>query len=129
MESPLPGDAVESKPMRPNPQRQGAPLSVISQLLAQSLGLVLRVAAVFFILGGVAFGTLAADRVFLPYNEEGRYVDAEASLVYHQQAVAVYGLVAVAGLGGGGVLWILGGRPDSSWGRSLGVRRRDREPE
>lgn len=44
---------------------------------------------------GVTFGSgwIFIKRLLLPYNSEGRYFDAESSVVYHQQAVIVYGLL------------------------------------
>jgi hypothetical protein len=69
----------------------------------------LRVGAAILIVGGVGFGILTANRAELPYNEEGRYFNAEASVVYHQQAVEAYGMLAVIGVGGGTVLWLVGG--------------------
>jgi hypothetical protein len=30
----------------------------------------------------------------MPYNSEGNYFDSEAGIVYHKQAVMVYGIIA-----------------------------------
>jgi hypothetical protein len=38
-------------------------------------------------------GLLWLQRRSLPYNEMGRYFDARYSIVYHEQAVLVYGLL------------------------------------
>jgi hypothetical protein len=95
--------------MEPNPPDQGADHSAFPFAWASCLGVYLRVGAAILLFGGAGFGILAARRAVLPYNEEGRYFDAEASVVYHQQAGAVYGMLAVIGVGGGTVLWLLGG--------------------
>lgn len=45
------------------------------------------------------FITTFFKRLRLPYNSEGRYFDENASLVYHQQAVFFYGLLAAVFIG------------------------------
>lgn len=54
--------------------------------------------------GAVAVGVAAAllsiltlQRYQLPYNSEGRYFDAASSVVYKQQAVEVFFLIALFG--------------------------------
>ena len=38
------------------------------------------------------------NRLTLSYNSEGRYFDESSLIVYHKQAVAVYGLLFFSGL-------------------------------
>ena len=57
--------------------------------------LIFYVIAGIFCLGGAAFGWLWQTRRGLPYNEEGRYFDAEQAVILHQQSVPVYAALAL----------------------------------
>ena len=43
----------------------------------------------------ILFSLIYKDRLNLEYNEEGRFFDENTATVYHQQAVSVYGLIAL----------------------------------
>ena len=47
---------------------------------------------IFALIGGL-FSILAYSRARLPYNEEGRYYDATAGVVYDTDAVTAYGFL------------------------------------
>ncbi len=64
----------------------------------------LRGFATVFLLAGILLGLLALRRSRLPYNEQGRYFDAEVSVVYKDSAVVAYGMMAAAGLTMGSLL-------------------------
>ena len=52
----------------------------------------------FFGLLCILFSILTVSRAQLPYNEAGRYYDAKDSIVYHEQAMELYGVIAVVSL-------------------------------
>ena len=66
------------------------------------------VTAALFSAGAALLGALALSRASLPYNEEGRYFDAEYSVVYHEGSGLVFGLLAglfgIAALGA--LIWV-----------------------
>ena len=59
----------------------------------QVLLLLVRMVALVILLLGSGLTALAFSRSRLDYNFEGRYFDVEDSVVYHQDAVLVYGLL------------------------------------
>jgi len=54
---------------------------------------------------GVLFAIIAIDRARLPYNSEGRYFDAETSVVYQDGAQSAYGALALCSLALAVALW------------------------
>lgn len=53
---------------------------------------------VICILIGILFTIIFVNRIGLPYNTEGRFFDASSGVVYHKQAILVYGLFIVLAL-------------------------------
>ena len=47
------------------------------------------------LIGTFGIGWVFIKRIRLPYNSEGRYFDEGSGVVYHQQAVVVYGLLSI----------------------------------
>jgi hypothetical protein len=50
---------------------------------------------VLLLIGTFTIGWIYISRLRLPYNSEGRYFDEATSVVYHQGAVEVYGLIFI----------------------------------
>lgn len=61
-----------------------------------TLKLAQRLAAGLLLLGAGACAWIWNARRALPYNEEGRFLDAANAVVLHQQSVTIYGLLALA---------------------------------
>jgi len=52
----------------------------------------------FFGLLGILFSILTYNRAQLPYDKVGRYYDVKDSIVYHEQTMELYGVIAIATL-------------------------------
>lgn len=63
---------------------------------------------IVILIGTSAIGWTFVNRVRLPYNSEGHYFDEAASVVYHKQAVEVYGLlfIILLAVSAGFIFWI-----------------------
>lgn len=67
--------------------------------------LILRIVIVICILIGILCTVVFANRIRLPYNNEGKFFDASKGIVYHKQAVLVYGLFMVLAFSAGVILF------------------------
>lgn len=57
--------------------------------------IILTTFTVILVILTVQFSLIYKNRLFIAYNEEGRFFDESTTTVYHQQAVFVYGLIAL----------------------------------
>lgn len=55
---------------------------------------IMRLLAAIFGAIGLLFAVLAYSRTKLPYNEEGRFLNAAEGVVYDTDAVVAYGFIA-----------------------------------
>lgn len=67
-------------------------------------------------LSALLFGALWLWRCSLAYNAQGAYLNETEGVVYYEQAVLVYGLLAIACLLCTAVFWVLA-RSRKPWGR------------
>ena len=60
--------------------------------------MILRLSAALFAISAIGLTILWWQRNVLPYDEQGRYFDAAESVVYQEQAAAVYAVLALASM-------------------------------
>ena len=63
-------------------------------------------AAALLLPSALAFGWIWNARRLLPYNEEGRYFDMDNAIVLHEQAVGIYGVLALGTAIIGAICWL-----------------------
>ena len=72
--------------------------------------LVLRIGGTLMLAGAAISALLWNGRRALSYNSEGRYFDPEQVMVLHEQAVAIYGAMALLLGLAGMALWMIAAR-------------------
>lgn len=68
--------------------------------------LLMAMAALFFCAGAMSAWVWNSRRS-LPYNEQGRYFDADDAVVLSEQAVGIYGITAIVLIMAGIGCWII----------------------
>jgi hypothetical protein len=57
-----------------------------------------HILSIIIAIPGFLLLVVTVSRARLPYNSEGRYFDASEGVVYHSQAVIIYGLMSALAL-------------------------------